>query len=117
MLETFFEIHNQVLANLPPAPRFLHQQVDWDTSALGIVGGRGVGKTTLLLQHWRQRYDDIEQCLYLSADNVEVASRGLATIAHEYFKLGGKALIIDEVHTYPEWTRVVKNIHDTHRGR
>jgi ABC-type uncharacterized transport system ATPase subunit len=31
--------------------RGLHSQIDWNDRLIGILGARGTGKTTLLLQH------------------------------------------------------------------
>lgn len=53
----------------------------------------------------------------MSADNMEVAAHGLLSTAKEYFKYGGEALIIDEIHKYPSWQIEIKNIIDTFRGK
>ena len=41
------------LSNLNPKMirRYLHDIIDWDARLVSILGARGVGKTTLLLQH------------------------------------------------------------------
>ena len=31
--------------------RYLHDEIDWNSRLIAIPGTRGVGKTTLLLQH------------------------------------------------------------------
>ena len=33
--------------------RYIHKEVDFSVKLIGIVGARGVGKTTFLLQHLR----------------------------------------------------------------
>ena len=66
-----------------------------------ITGFRGTGKTTLLLQKL-QEYD-LSKVLYITADSVDVASKGIFEIALEFEKYGGKHLVIDEVQKYPNW--------------
>ena len=47
--------------------RYLHDQVIWDNRLTAIVGARGVGKTTLLLQHIKL-YNDLQDTIYIYAD-------------------------------------------------
>ncbi len=118
MLEELFYMHNRVVMNVPlKFQRYLYERIDWDSPAVCITGARGVGKTTLLIQHYHEKYGDVEQCLYISADNIEVAANGLLNTAKEYFKYGGLALIIDEVHKYPDWQQELKNILDTFKDK
>ena len=118
MLEKLFAIHNNTVKNTPRAfKRYLCGRIDWKSGAICVTGARGAGKTTMLLQYYHEHYGDVEKCLYLSADNVEAAAAGLFSIASEYFAFGGKALIIDEIHKYPDWQVELKNIVDTFRGK
>ena len=77
---------------------------------------RGVGKTTLLIQHYFEKYGSPELCLYISGDNINVVSNGLYNIVREHFKYGGKAIIIDEIHKYPNWAQELKNSIDTYKN-
>lgn len=97
--------------------RYLLSKINWKNSLIGITGARGVGKTTLLLQYYLDYFGDVRDCLYFSADNINVINSGLYNLAEEFFKLGGKTLLIDEVHKYPEWQLEVKNIYDSFSGR
>lgn len=118
MLDSLFAIHQNVMRQLPLEwKRYLYPQIKWSTQALCLTGARGVGKTTLLLQHYHDRYNSVEKCLYLSADNILVIAEGLFNIAQEYFQYGGEALIIDEIHKYPNWSLEVKNISDTYKNK
>ncbi|OGT47128.1 MAG: hypothetical protein A3F17_01925 [Gammaproteobacteria bacterium RIFCSPHIGHO2_12_FULL_41_15] len=94
--------------------RYLYKQIDWQNRAICVCGARGVGKTTLMCQYYLNNFDNAEKALYLSADNIHVLSQGLLSLASEYFSLGGEALLIDEVHKYPDWSIEIKNILDTY---
>ncbi len=118
MLEELIAIHEEVIANTPTGhTRYLYDRIDWEAKAICLVGGRGVGKTTLMCQFFINRYQSVTEALYLSADNISVLSKGLFAIAQEYFKYGGQALFIDEIHKYPNWAQEIKNILDTFRNR
>lgn len=118
MLEKPFAIHNNTVKNTPREfKRYLYADMDWKSDAICVTGARGIGKTTMLLQHYHEHYGDVEKCLYISADNVEAAGEGLFNVASEYFAFGGQALIIDEIHKYPGWQVELKNIVDTFKGK
>jgi len=92
--------------------RFLKDQINWDQRLLGIVGGRGTGKTTLLLQHVAAQDRGDQRHLYISADHIHVQAAGLYEIASSFFRLGGEAIVIDEIHKYGTWQQEVKNLYD-----
>lgn len=118
MFEELFYIHRKTVEDVPMAfKRYLHAEVDWDARHICVTGCRGTGKTTLLLQHYREAYNDVEKCLYVSADHVAVAGIGLYKIACEYFKFGGEAIIIDEIHKSPNWEAELKSIIDTFKQK
>jgi predicted AAA+ superfamily ATPase len=87
--------------------------IDWKTSVIGLTGGRGVGKTTLLLQKYWELFGSHERCLYLSADNVHVAALGIYALGREHFKSGGEAIIIDEAHRAANWSAEIKSLIDS----
>jgi len=117
MLESLFEYHYRVIKNLPKYKRYLYPQINWKAKGICITGARGTGKTTLLLQYMTEKYKSAEECLYISADNIEVLDIGLLELAKEYFKYGGKALIIDEIHKYKNWQQEIKNILDIYKDK
>lgn len=117
MLDDLFAIHREVMATTQTeVKRYLYDKIHWDTHSICIVGDRGVGKTTLMCQRLLSEYKSVERALYISADNIVVASKGLFKIAQEYFLHGGEALFIDEVHKYPKWSIEIKNILDTYKN-
>lgn len=87
--------------------------IHWDARLVGIKGARGVGKTTLLLQHIKQHYtDNLDAVLYVSLDDLWFAEHGLVETVDTFVKSGGAVIYLDEVHKYPLWARAIKNIYD-----
>ncbi len=86
--------------------------IHWDEQLIGITGARGVGKTTFVIQHAKETYGFGQECLYLSLDNIYFAGNRLYDLAVEFEQKGGKLLILDEVHYYPNWSQELKNIYD-----
>jgi len=76
--------------------RYIHRTVDFNQKLIGIIGARGVGKTTFLLQYLKENNLPLSKKLYFSADAIEVNS--LFEIAYAFSKEGGELLIIDEIH-------------------
>ena len=48
--------------------RYLHARIEWEDRLIGIFGSRGVGKTTLLLQHIKLKFEDSREALYVNLD-------------------------------------------------
>jgi len=115
MIEKFVATHLSLAGKIKGYgfKRYLYASINWRQRLIGIVGSRGVGKTTLMLQYYLENFNTPEDCLYISADNVNTAAAGLFNLAEEFFNLGGKTLLIDEVHKYPNWQRELKNIYDS----
>ena len=76
-----------------------------------IVGARGVGKTTLLLQHIKL-YNDLQDTIYINADDIYFSENKLFDFASTFYKNGGKHLYIDEVHKYSSWSKELKMMYD-----
>ena len=81
-----------------------------DERLIALIGSRGVGKTTLLLQYLQQYSSD--EALYFSADDLTIANFGIISIVEEFYALGGRVVVIDEVHMFKEWAGHIKNIYD-----
>lgn len=86
-------------------------QINWDVRILGILGQKGVGKSTLILQHIK-RQGNVEESLYIVADDIYFSAHTLLETARDFFARGGKYLYIDEIHKYQNWSREIKNIYD-----
>lgn len=91
--------------------RYLHQQIAWNSRLIAILGARGVGKTTLLLQHIKL-YEKLDEVLFVTADDFYFTTHRLFDLAYQFYSNGGKTLYIDEIHKYRGWSREVKNIYD-----
>lgn len=81
-----------------------------------IVGQRGVGKTTALIQHILSSYRNdsfTNKALYIQADHFLVSGRSLYEIAEQFYNLGGEMVCFDEIHKYPNWSTELKSIYDT----
>jgi len=93
--------------------RYLCDKIRWHNRLIGIVGARGTGKTTLLLQHIKQNFPEPDKALYASLDNVWFATHTLSELAEQFYNFGGTHLFLDEVHRYNGWAVEIKNIYDS----
>jgi predicted AAA+ superfamily ATPase len=90
--------------------RYIYDTVPWESRMVGLVGPRGVGKTTLLLQSIKGKNDS--DILYVSADDIYFSRHRLTDLVDEFYKNGGKRIFIDEIHKYKDWSVELKNIYD-----
>ena len=75
--------------------RYMFNRIDWDNRLIGLVGPRGVGKTTLMLQHAKEELPR-HSTLFVTAEDMYFASNNLVELAADFAKKGGRYLIIDE---------------------
>lgn len=87
-------------------------EIDWNHRLIGIKGSRGVGKTAFLLAYAQQYFGYDKTCLYINLNNFYFTQRSLVDFADEFRKKGGKALLIDQVYKYPNWSKELKTIYD-----
>lgn len=95
--------------------RYIYSEINWKNRMIGLTGPRGVGKTTLVLQHIKKDLNPAET-LYVTAEDFYFADRKLLDLADDFVKMGGKYLFIDEIHKYKEWSKELKLIYDYHPG-
>ena len=113
-MESLYEYMQYQLAHTKSSfRRYQYERINWDNHMVGLVGPRGVGKTTLFLQRIRDAYPNGE-ALYVSADHLYFATHTLMEVADSFYKHGGTCLFIDEVHKYPNWSRELKNMYDSY---
>lgn len=95
--------------------RYMYDRLPWEARLVGLMGPRGVGKSTMVLQHLKEMDRTLQQkSLYVSADHSYFTTHTLAETADQLVKEGGEWLYIDEVHKYENWSRELKQIYDTH---
>ncbi|MBO7619320.1 MAG: AAA family ATPase, partial [Victivallales bacterium] len=94
--------------------RYLYSKINWNARMIGIKGARGVGKTTLLLQHILDNYKDLDQTLYVSLDDLWFTTHKLMDLVDWADRHGITRLYLDEVHRYREWSETLKNIYDSY---
>jgi predicted AAA+ superfamily ATPase len=92
--------------------RYLYDKVSWESRMIGIIGARGVGKTTMILQHIKENLNS-KKALYVSADDMYFGENRLFDLADDFYKNAGEYLFIDEIHKYNDWSRELKNIYDS----
>lgn len=111
-MEQLFEYMSDRLSSSSEAfHRYVYSRIKWENQMLGLVGPRGVGKTTLFLQRVKE-LNASNECLYVAADHIYFSTHTLYDTAHTFAINGGKYFFIDEVHKYPEWSRELKMMYD-----
>ena len=90
--------------------RYLYNRINYNHRLISIRGARGAGKTTLLLQLGTSL--EKEPVLYVALDDLFFTENSLYSLAEQFSKTGGKLLLLDEVHKYPNWSREIKLIYD-----
>lgn len=114
-MDTLFALQRQLIQNSTTTfVRSIMNVIDWEgTRLIGIRGSRGVGKTTLLLQHVKLHYGaSTKKALYLNLDSTYFTRHDLMDTVQTFYTSGGECLLLDEVHKYPHWSQYVKNIYD-----
>ncbi|CAA6798691.1 MAG: ATPase component BioM of energizing module of biotin ECF transporter [uncultured Sulfurovum sp.] len=115
MLTNIRKLEKRILKEVPSDyKRYLYHAIDFNSQMIGIVGARGVGKTTLLLQYIKALKEEIDsyKSLYFSYDypsNIEIK---LIDLAEAFSKIGGEYLIIDEIHKYKAFAIDLKAVYD-----
>ena len=93
--------------------RYMYDQVSWESRMFGLVGPRGVGKSTMILQYIKENRDK-RHMLYVAADHLYFSTHTLIATVDEFVKDGGEQIFIDEIHKYENWSRELKLIYDSH---
>ena len=91
--------------------RYMYDRIMWDERLVGLVGPRGVGKSTMVKQYILSRTDR-DEWLYVSVDHSYFSDHTLTSLAEECIKEGITHLVLDEIHKYPNWSRELKEIYD-----
>lgn len=113
-MDFWFAEQQARLRMLPDTKRSLYEKIDWAQRCIGIVGARGTGKTTLVLQYLQEHYATSEKALYISIDHPKFQSLSLYEFGEEFFQYGGELLVLDEVHKYQDWSSHIKTLYDSY---
>jgi len=113
-IQHLFNEQNQLLKQVSlEKKRYLYPKINWNLKSIAILGQRGLGKTTMMLQYIKEHYHRSDKALYISLDNPYFQTISLIEFAQDFQNHGGEVLFIDEVHKYSDWARHVKSIYDT----
>jgi uncharacterized protein len=103
--------------------RHLFNIINWNSRLIEILGSRGAGKTTLMLQKAKMlNSGNPNQAVYLSLDDKLMYKNSIVDLAEELVKYGVQYLFLDEVHKYPpklkdyDWSAEIKNTYDRFPG-
>lgn len=97
--------------------RYNYDKLPWEARLVGLMGPRGVGKSTLILQHIKSKsLEEQAKSLYVSADHSYFTTNTLIETTNQFVREGGEWLYIDEVHKYEGWSQELKQIYDSHPG-
>lgn len=113
-MEAFFRTHIYLVEHThAPVRRMLMDEINWDERMIGIKGTRGIGKTTFLLQYAKEKFDIHDRrCLYINMNNFYFQGRGIFDFAGDFYKNGGRVLLIDQVFKEPNWSKQLRECYD-----
>lgn len=120
MIQEVFNYSNSLINNVNlEFKRYLFDEINWNSRLIEILGSRGVGKTTLMLQKARELNSVvINQAVYISLDDKLMYTNSIVDLAEELLKYNVNWLFLDEVHKYPpklkdyDWSAEIKNAYD-----
>ncbi|NDW17503.1 ATP-binding protein [Dysgonomonas sp. 216] len=114
-MDKLFEYSNRLIKETDTKfLRYMYDEINWKSRMIGLIGPRGVGKTTLVLQYIKQNLNPTET-LYVTAEDFYFVDNRFVDLADTFVKHGGKYLFIDEIHKYKDWSKELKLIYDYHK--
>ena len=114
-MERLFEYSNKLINETETGfLRYMYDEINWKSRMIGLIGPRGVGKTTLVLQYIKQNLNPAET-LYITAEDFYFVDNKIIELVDTLVKFGGKYLFIDEIHKYKDWAKELKLIYDYHK--
>lgn len=114
-MDKLFEYSNKLIQEADTGfLRYMYDEINWQSRMIGLIGPRGVGKTTLVLQYIKQNLNPAET-LYVTAEDFYFVDNRITKLVDAFVKHGGKYLFIDEIHKYKDWAKELKLIYDYHK--
>lgn len=92
--------------------RYIYEQINWDNQLIMIKGAKGVGKTTMLLQHINRKFPDRTKAFYASVDSSYFNTNSIVDLAEYVYTHGVTHLFLDEVHKFKDWDQQIKELYD-----
>ena len=89
--------------------RYLFDVIDFSQKLIIILGYRGTGKTTLLLQYLNS---SPKKGIYVSLDDLFFESNRLIDTVRDLYNQGFRLFLLDEVHRYIWWSKDLKQLYD-----
>jgi len=114
MIESIRLIEDRLISSVQTKHyRYLYNQFSLEQRLTGLLGARGVGKTTLMLQYLKNHPDIRAKAIYFSADHIYFSQTTLYEfIENLYLTHGTQYFFIDEIHKYANWNQEIKNLYD-----
>ena len=95
--------------------RYVYREFNTKSRLTGLIGPRGTGKTTLLLQYIKENIENKDECIYVSIDNIYFSKNLLIDFVNELYEdYGVRYYFFDEIHKYQNWNQELKNIYDSY---
>ena len=110
----FSSSHRKLVATDLRFKRYLYDKINWDMRLIGLKGARGVGKTTMLMQHIKETFSNVDDAFYVSLDNLWFNSHNLEDLVEFLYSRGVCNIYFDEVHRFKDWTMALKNFYDNY---
>lgn len=116
MLDKLLKISERLIAATSLSNRrYLYDKIDWKQRLICIIGARGTGKTTMLLQRLKEAGKSGRvKVAYLSLDNIYFYSNTVFESVSELYDQGSRLIVLDEVHKYGNWSLEIKNLYDSY---
>lgn len=94
--------------------RYLSKEIDWNEPFACIMGARGAGKTTLMLQHIKETFGEgSDKAIYMSLDNLWFSNNSVLESVEYLYSHGFTHVFLDEVHHVgKDWSLLLKNLSD-----
>ena len=93
--------------------RYIYPEINWKNRLILLKGPKGVGKTTMLLQHIKRTFEDPSKAFYASVDASWFTTHTIVDLAEYLVSHGVTHLFLDEVHKYHGWDKEIKEVYDS----
>ena len=116
MINNFLTTYKRLLQNTKfKHHRYIYSEFNTDNRLTGLIGPRGTGKTTLLLQYINEKIENKDDCIYVSIDHIYFSKNALLDFINELYEdYGVRYFFFDEIHKYPNWNQELKNAYDSY---